>query len=88
MFIWDEEKNNKLIKERNISFEEVVEIIANNRYLDIIKNPAKDKQYLFVLHIKDYVYAVPFIIDFPDRVVLKTIFPSRKLYKKYRRFIK
>ena len=37
MIYWDIEKNNKLITERNISFDEISEIILKEEYLDILK---------------------------------------------------
>ena len=83
VFDWDEQKNYKLIEERNISFDEVLELIVNESFLDIIGNEKKYKnQKIFVLQIDNYVYLVPFI-ESGNKVFLKTIFPSRKMTKKY-----
>ena len=38
-FDWDIEKNKKLIKERNISFEDVIIFIEQGKILDIVDNP-------------------------------------------------
>ena len=84
MIIWDEEKNIKLKLERNISFETVSEIILNKKYIDILENPARPEQNIFVVEINDYIYAVPFIIDKNSNIFLKTAYPSRKLNRKYR----
>ena len=84
MIIWDENKDIKLKIERNISFEQVSEVILTNQYLDILEHPTKPEQKIFVIEINNYVYAVPFIIDENSNIVLKTVHPSRKLHKKYR----
>lgn len=83
-FDWNEEKNKKLKKERNISFEEVIIAISEGGLIDIIDNPSsfhKD-QSVFVVKINDYIYYVPFV-ETEDKIFLKTIIPSRKLKKKY-----
>ena len=84
-FDWNEEKNEKLKKERNISFEEIVFAIAKNKLVDTILNPNKKKyqnQAIFVVEVDDYIHLVPFIED-DEKYFLKTIYPSRKATKKY-----
>ena len=84
-FDWNNEKNEELIKDRGISFEEVVFCIMNDGLLDIIEHPNKVKypnQNIFIVDIDDYVYLVPFVED-SEIVFLKTIIPSRKMTKKY-----
>ena len=82
--IWDKEKNEKLIVERNISFDEISQMIMDGKYVDIIENPVREGQMYFVMKIRDYTWIVPFIIDVDDNIVLKTAFQSRKYHKKYR----
>ena len=48
--------------------------ILNDKYLG---------QKIFIVEIKNYVYAIPFIQKKENWFFLKTIFPSRKLTKKY-----
>lgn len=79
----DDDKNNKLITERDISFDEISEIILQDEYLDILENPRKKDQLTFAIRLRDYIYAVPFIIDENENIVLKTAYPSRKLTKIY-----
>ena len=84
-FKWDPEKNQLLKNERNVCFEDVVAAIHNNQLLDIIRHPNTDKyphQYIYVLCLYGYVYAVPFVKD-DNSIFLKTIIPSRKLHKRY-----
>ena len=84
MVIWDDEKNIKLQVERGISFDEISEIILRKEYLDILDNPSRPPQQIFVIKLNDYIYSVPFVIDKQSNIILKTAFPSRKLNKKYR----
>jgi uncharacterized DUF497 family protein len=41
-FDWDEEKNNKLKKERGISFEEIIIAINEDKIIKVIKNPKNE----------------------------------------------
>ena len=84
-FEWNEEKNEKLKKERNISFEIIVSQIELGYIIDIVEQPNKVKyknQSIYVVEYDKYVYLVPFVED-EDKVFLKTIIPSRKATKKY-----
>lgn len=84
-FDWNEEKNQKLKEERDISFEEIVNAIENNNLLDEIDNPNKEKyssQKMYIVEIDNYAYLVPYVED-EEKIFLKTIFPSRKATKKY-----
>ena len=83
MIIWDEDKNQKLQAERNISFDEISEIILRKEYLDILENKSRHNQLIFVVKINSYIHAVPFVIDDQSNIILKTAFPSRMLHKKY-----
>ena len=84
-FDWNNEKNDELVKERGISFEEIVFCIMHDGLLDIIEHPNKKKypdQNVFIVKTSDYVYLVPFVED--EKIIfLKTIIPSRKMTKKY-----
>lgn len=84
-FDWNQDKDLKLKEERGISFNDVVSVLESEGPLDIIKNPNKDKypnQKMYVVEIDEYVYLVPFAED-EEKCFLKTIFPSRKMTKKY-----
>lgn len=79
--LWDETKNKKLKEDRGISFEDIVPIILDKKYIAVLENPTRPEQMIFVLKYKSYTYVVPFIIDSEDNIVLKTIFSSRKFHK-------
>ena len=83
MIIWDDEKDLKLHIERNISFSQISEIILRKEYLDILENPSRPNQQIFVVKLNNYIHSVPFIIDGESNIVLKTAYPSRKLNKQY-----
>jgi len=82
---WDEEKNQLLQLQRNVSFEEVLDKIESKEVIDRLMHPNKEKypnQQIFVVEINDYIYYVPFVEN-DKEIFLKTIIPSRKLAKEY-----
>ena len=84
-FSWNEEKNELLKEERQISFEDVVFYLALGFLLDVLEHPNQEKyegQKIFVVEIDGYAYLIPFIED-EREIFLKTIIPSRKATKKY-----
>ncbi|MFC1863691.1 BrnT family toxin [Thermodesulfobacteriota bacterium] len=83
MIYWDDEKNKKLIAERGISFDEISEIILREEYLDILENPNREGQMIFIVFMNNYIYVVPFKLDEEENIILKTAYPSRKFYKIY-----
>jgi len=81
--IWDKEKNDWLQANRAISFEEIASNILDKNYIDILENPTRDNQMVFIMKIDGYTWVVPFLIDDKERIVLKTAFPSRKFHNRY-----
>ena len=82
---WNVEKNQLLISQRNISFEQIVQCIDEGRLLDIVDHPNKpmrSNQQIFVIEFNDYCYLVPFVRK-ENEYFLKTIIPSRKHTKIY-----
>jgi uncharacterized DUF497 family protein len=80
---WNEEKNQLLILQRGLSFEEVMAKIEAGDILERMAHPNHEKyphQELFVLELKDYICYVPFV-EGESELFLKTIIPSRKLNK-------
>ena len=81
---WDVVKNEWLLRERGISFEEIVWHIAQDHLLDILvsdKERHKGQKQL-VVNVNGYAYLVP-IIEEGEVIILKTIIPSRKLTRRY-----
>ena len=86
-FDWNEEENQWLKKERNISFEVIVSYLEQKKMLDKIAHPNSVKypdQFIFVIEHDNYAYLVPFVED-DEKVFLKTIIPSRRVTEKYLR---
>ena len=86
-FDWDPEKNEKLKRERGISFEEIVFTLGEGRLWKIENHRNREgypNQRIFFVPIGDYVYLVPFVRD-ENSFFLKTAFPSRKATKEYRK---
>jgi len=84
-FEWSDEKNEMLKKERDISFEEVILAIEMGKLTDRRRHPNKNKhpnQFVFLVEITEYIYVVPFVED-EGKIFLKSIYPDRKLTKKY-----
>ena len=83
MIIWDEDKNHELIKSRRICFEDIIDIIEEKKYLDILENPTRTNQFIFIIKFNSYIHVVPFVFDKKNNIVLKTLYPSRKFNKIY-----
>ena len=84
MIIYDKDKAIKLRFERHIEIEDIVDIIINKKYLDILEHPKREEQQIFILEYRDYIHVVPFIIDNEDNIIIKTVFPSRNFHKIYK----
>lgn len=85
-FNWDPEKNERLKKERGVSFEDVLFHLQLNDVIDIFDHPNQKRypgQKIFAVAMEGYIYLVPFV-ESQDEVFLKTIIPSRKATKYYR----
>ena len=86
-FDWSDDKNTELKATRNISFEEMVVCINENRIVDVLEHPNQNRypnQFIYVIWYQDYAYAVPFIRnEQKQEIFLKTIYPSRSLTKRY-----
>ena len=83
---WNEEKNQLLILERNLSFDMVLDLLEKEDILGIEPHPNREKypdQRIFILRINGYVCYVPFV-ESEEEIFLKTIIPSRKLNKDYK----
>jgi uncharacterized DUF497 family protein len=86
VFNWSAEKNQMLIRDRGVSFEDAVFHIQAGGLLDdlVHHNPGDyPDQRIFIVLIGDYVYLVPYVED-EESIFLKTIIPSRKFTKLYR----
>ena len=86
IFNWNEEKNKIIKRDRQVCFEDFLISLSENKLLDILPHPDKEKypnQKIFIVIINNYTYYVPFVEN-DEEIFLKNIIPSRKYHKKYR----
>ena len=83
---FNEVKNQLLKATRGVGFEEIIDAINSGGLLADVAHPSQKRsnQRLYVVRVKKYAYAVPYVIN-PQRreIFLKTAYPSRALTKKY-----
>ena len=79
-FRWDPDKNEQLIQERGVSFEQIAIAVENGDLLQIVQHPNVEKyprQKIMIVGIDGYAFLIPFVEEI-DYFFLKTIIPSRK----------
>lgn len=87
-FDWNTSKNRQLINERGLSFERAVSAIEHGGLLDVVEHPNRRRypgQRIYVVEIEGYVHLVPFVTEADGTRFLKTIIPSRRATRDYRR---
>jgi uncharacterized DUF497 family protein len=85
IFNWDDRKNERLKKERGISFEEIILAIDSGRLLRVLAHPNPEKysgQKIFLVALEDHVVVVPFREE-GNEIWLMTAYQSRKYTKLY-----
>lgn len=78
-------KNLKLLTERGIGFEDIIAILESDGAMTVLDTPNSKKypeQKIYVVNVNGYAYLVPFEKQ-QGKIMLKTIYPSRKLTKRY-----
>ena len=84
-FRWDADKNELLIQERSVSFEQITVAVENGDLLQVVQHPNITKyprQKIMVVGIDRYAYLVPFVEE-TEYLFLKTIIPSRKATREF-----
>jgi len=84
---WDPEKNEWLKRERNISFEKIVFHLSQGDVWRIADHPDQENypgQRIYFVALENYIYLVPHVVE-NDYIFLKTIIPSRKATKAYKK---
>ena len=85
IFKWNPEKNETLLRERGITFEEIVQRIESGTSVIEADHPNRQKypnQKILIVDVDGYAYLVPCVIE-QNEYFLKTIIPSRKATKRY-----
>ena len=82
-YFFDPEKNAWLIRERGISFEQIISLIEGGRLVRVLTHPNKARypnQLLYEVDVDGYIFIVPVVRE-GKGLFLKTIYPSRKATK-------
>jgi hypothetical protein len=82
---WNNEKNERLIRERGVCFEQVVLALECDETLDIVEHPNQQRylgQKIAIVEIDGYAYLVPYVEN-DEEIFLKTIIPNRVATRKY-----
>lgn len=85
---FDEDKNSILKETRGVNFEDIIDAIGEGFLVRDLKHPSSKhpNQRIFAVNINNYIFVVPYVYNYKTGgVFLKTIYPSRKLTKKYLR---
>jgi hypothetical protein len=77
---WSILKNIRLKLTRRISFKEII----HAKLLDVIDHPSRNDQKILICEYKKYMWVVPFVFE-KKGIFLKTIYPSRKFKKFYKK---
>ena len=85
-YAWDPAKNERLKRERGVSFEDVVfitlKLVTRWTCWSIPNQQRYPGQKISVVLIEGYAYLVPFV-ESETEIFLKTIIPSRKASRQY-----
>ena len=79
-FRFADEKNRRLAETRGVTFEDVIEAIAEYGVLAEYQHPNQQKypgQRVMVVRIGNYPHCVPFSVD-GETICLKTVYPGRR----------
>jgi uncharacterized DUF497 family protein len=82
---WNPDKNERLKRERNISFEEIVFHLSQGDVWKTSDHPNQTDypgQRIYFVIVDGYIHLVPHVIE-KDTIFLKTIIPSRKATRDY-----
>ena len=79
-FRWNALKSQRLKRTRGVSFEEIVA----SKLIDTRQHPKRENQKILVYEYQGYLWAVPYVVE-ESGIFLKTIYPSRKLTRIYKK---
>jgi uncharacterized DUF497 family protein len=85
-FNYSHEKNAKLLADRGLGFEEIIQAIANGNLLDNRLHHNQQQysgQSILYVRVIDEIYAVPYVQEDRETIFLKTFFPTRKARKEF-----
>jgi uncharacterized DUF497 family protein len=86
-YAFDPQKNGWLVRERGISFEQIIALIETSKLIQVLEHPNAERypnQLLYEVDVGGYVHVVPVVRE-GRTLFLKTIYPSRKATRKRRK---
>jgi len=84
---WDPWKNEWLKIGRGISFEKIIFHLARGDVWKLADHPDQESysgQKIYFVIVEEYIYLVPHLLE-KDSIFLKTIIPSRKATRAYKK---
>ena len=85
-YFYNIEKDSKLLQERGIGFEKIVDAITSGNVLDFRPHHNQDKypnQDIIYVCINEKAFMVPCIQEDKNSIFLKTIYPSSRARERY-----
>lgn len=79
-YAFDPDKNAWLIRERGISFDQIIALIESGNLVQVLEHHDRERypnQLLYEVDVDGYIYVVPVVREHRT-LFLKTIYPSRK----------
>jgi uncharacterized DUF497 family protein len=79
-FEWDPEKNERLKRERNISFEKIIFHLSQGDVWKIADHPDQENypgQKIYFVIVQDYIYLVPHVVE-KDYIFFKNNYSQQK----------
>ena len=83
-YAFDPQKNAWLVRERGISFEQIIALIESGKLIQVLEHPNVERypnQLLYEVDVGGYVHVVPVVRE-GRTLFLKTIYPSRRATRK------
>ena len=77
---WSQLKSERLKKIRGVSFEEII----SSELIAVKTHPKRPDQNIMLFKLKGYIWLVPYVEE-KDCMFLKTLYPSRKFTKLYKK---
>lgn len=87
-FDWNPEKSRQLAEQRGVSFDRAVAEIERGGLVDVLEHPNQERypgQMIYVVEVDRYLHLVPFVVGEDGTRFLKTVIPSRRAMRDYRR---
>lgn len=77
---WNLLKSSRLKKTRGMSFEDILQ----TKLIGAKKHPDNPQQHLMLFEAKGYIWVVPCVVS-DKEIFMKTLYPSRKYTKMFKR---